>query len=91
MRAALFYEPHAPLRIEEVPTREKRTFTVATTVRDPDGTVVATLAKSETITTWIELFLIFGMSGAHPRTVIATTLSDLAQSTIVGLHERGVW
>jgi hypothetical protein len=62
-----------------------------TTFKDADGNVLATIEKTETVSTWIELFLVFAMPGRFPTGVVKTVLSELTYATLIEARERNVF
>ncbi len=66
-------------------------FTMRTAVRNPEGTVLAEVEHGDAMTTWIQLFLVFGTIAASPNSVAEATLYDLTRTSIHDLHARGVW
>src|SRR5262249_32951960 len=66
-------------------------FAMKTTVRDADGRVIAEADHEGEVTTWIELFLIFGSAAAWPDTVVKGLVGDLTRVSIQDLHARGAW
>jgi hypothetical protein len=72
-----------------LPTKGTDELIVKTTIKNKDGNTIAMYEKSETITTWVHLFLVIAMPFHAPGTVYEETLSDLNRSTIVELHSKG--
>jgi hypothetical protein len=73
-----------------IPDRIAYSPTMTTTFRDQEGKVIATIQKSEDVSLWIELFLLFGMPFVDgPGRKIESVYYDLHRATISQAHEQG--
>ena len=65
-----------------IPAKSQDEFTVKTTLKNKHGQDLGTFAKKDTVSIWIELFLIFLMPFNWPNTVVTELLYDLNRDTI---------
>ena len=72
------------LTLSLIPSRVTETMTVKTTLKDRNGATLRSFEKSESLTTWVELFLAFAM----PFRSMDDHLSvyDLNRATILEAH-----
>jgi len=73
-----------------VPSIGTDELTVRTTLKDRGGNTLGTCEKSETITTWVQVLLVFATPFHHPGSVYEETLRDLNRSTIMELRSEGL-
>jgi hypothetical protein len=74
-----------------IPSKSTDEVTVSTTVKDRDGAVLGTYSKTETLTMWQQLFLVFAMPVKSPSSVTKSTIYDLSRATIAEAHAAGVF
>lgn len=72
-----------------MPSKGTDELIVKTTIKNKDGNTLGMYEKSEIVTSWVQLFLIFAMPFNFPGSVYEETLRDLNRSTIVELHSKG--
>jgi hypothetical protein len=72
-----------------MPSKGTDELIVKTTIKNKVGNTLGVYEKSERVTTWLQLFLIFAMPFNFPGPVYEETLCDLNRSTIVELHSKG--
>ena len=73
-----------------IPSKTTDEFVVKTTIKDSEGDTIGTFEKSETITMWQQLFLIFATPFNFPGSVVKETLYDLNRAIINEAHSQGV-
>ena len=61
---------------------------VKTTFKDHEGKTLGSFTKSEALTFWQQLFLIFAMPFHSPATVTEETLYDLSRATIIEANSQ---
>ena len=74
-----------------IPAKAYDEFFVTTTLIDNEGRELGRIVKSETINSWIQLFLIFVMPFNWPNSVAKEVLYDLNRATINEAHKIGVF
>jgi hypothetical protein len=74
------------LTLTLVPVNARDEIVVTTTLKGKEGQEVGTYNKKETVSTWIQLFLIFIMPFNWPNTVAAEMLYDLNRAIIDQAH-----
>lgn len=72
-----------------IPSSATDEITIKTSIKNKDGDTLGTFEKSETITMWQQLFLIFAMPGNFPLSVTKETLYDVNRATITEAHSKG--
>ena len=72
-----------------IPSNGTDELVVKTTIKDGEGKTLGTFEKSETITLYQQLFLIFAMPFNFPGSVVKKTLYDLNRATIIEAHSKG--
>ena len=72
-----------------VPSSASVELTVSLTVKDQNGRSVGTFVKSEDLTMWQHLTMLFVMPFNSPRSVQDETLYDLNRAAIVDAHRAG--
>ena len=73
-----------------IPDRIAYSPTMTTIFRDQQGTVIGTVQKSEDVSLWMELFLLFGMPFVDgPGAKIESVYYDLHRATISQAHAQG--
>ena len=65
-----------------IPAKGEDEFTVKTTLKNKAGQELGTFTKKETLSVWIQFFLIFIMPFNWPNTVAADMFYDLHRATI---------
>jgi hypothetical protein len=73
-----------------VPSRSIDRFTMRTEFKNDTGDVLATIEKSDTVSTWIQLFLVFAMPFKLPGPVADDLLADLSRATLAEARARGL-
>jgi len=74
-----------------IPDRIAYSPTMTTTFRDQQGTVIGTVKKSEDVSLWMELFLLFGMPFVDgPNAKIESVYYDLHRATISQAYAQGM-
>jgi hypothetical protein len=79
------------LTLYVIPSKATDEFTVKTTISDRDGKTVGTFEKSETVSLWQQLFLVFAMPFNWPSSVAKEALYDLNRATISDAHAHGIF
>lgn len=74
-----------------IPSKAHECFTVKTTYKDKNGTVVGSADKSECFDFWQQLFLLPAMFSNFPSTVAKEILVDLNRNTILESRAKGVF
>ena len=69
-------------------TMEDR-FVVKTKIKDHDGQTLGSSETTESVSHWMQFFLVFIMPFNSPPTVFADTFADLIRVSIVEAHEGG--
>jgi hypothetical protein len=64
-------------------------FTWKTTFKDGAGNVRGAIEKKESITTFMELLMVFGMPFSTPSSALTSALGDLNRSTLQDALEKG--
>jgi hypothetical protein len=73
-----------------IPARFSEEFVVTTTILDAGGSVLGTFQKSETVETWLQLFLVFALPFQTPRSVYEGALTNLNRATIAEAQAQGI-
>jgi hypothetical protein len=90
-------DPHTVLAVLSgitmtmLPTFATDEYTMKTAVRDGSGAVLAEVERHDALTTWIQLFLVFGTFARPPNAVAEAVLYDMTRASIDDLRARGVW
>jgi hypothetical protein len=90
-------DPHTALAVLSgltmtlIPAKASDELTMRTTFKDAEGNTLATIEKSETINTWIQMFLVFVMPAKFPTGVVKGTISDLNRATIDAAHAQNIF
>lgn len=90
-------DPHTALAILSgvtmtvLPVWATDDYVMKTAVRDADGKVLAEVERHDGVTTWIQLFLVFGTFVRSPNAVVDGLLYDMTRASIDDLHARGIW
>ena len=71
-----------------IPIKVLNEYVVTTLLKDRHGNVLGSFKKSETISQWIQLFLIFMMPFNRPFSVPEETFYDLNRATIHEAHSK---
>ena len=66
-----------------IPSTASGTMTVTTALKDRNGTILGSFKKSESVTMWMELFLVFAMPF---RSLDQLPIYDLNRATILEAH-----
>ena len=66
-------------------------FVVETNIKDKDGQTLGSVYKTETVSLWIQFFLIFIMPFYWPETVAQETLYDINRAVIVEARDDGIF
>ena len=66
-------------------------FVVETKIKDKDGQTLGSVYKTETVSLWIQFFLIFIMPFYWPETVAQETLYDINRAVIVEARDDGIF
>jgi hypothetical protein len=74
-----------------IPVEAADKLTMRTAFKDADGNTLASIEKTETVNTWIELFLVFVMPAKFPTGVVKGVLNDLSRATITAAQEQKVF
>ena len=74
-----------------IPAYVEDNLTLTTTLKDGNDRTVATIRKSAQLTTWMQLFLLFGMPFAYPTSVMRDLQTQLHRETIHEMISRGVF
>lgn len=74
-----------------IPSSATDELTVTTAVKDRSGATLGTFERSEAVTMWQQLFLVFAMPFNFPGSVVKETLYDLNRATIADARDRGVF
>lgn len=77
------------LTLTLVPSITTTQMIVRTTFKDDEGNELGTITKSETVKTWIQLFMVFAMPTNFPTRVALPTFDDLNRSTLADAQARG--
>ena len=70
------------LTMTVIPAKDQDEFTVKTTLKNKAGQDLGTFEKKDTVSRWVQLFLIFLMPYNWPNTVVTELLYDLNRDTI---------
>ena len=73
-----------------IPSKVTHEITVKTTIKDGDGNTLGNFEKSETITLWQQLLMIFAMPFNLPESVNREALYDLNRATLKEAHGQGI-
>jgi len=73
-----------------IPSKVTHEITVKTTIRDGDGNTLGAFEKSETVTLWQQLLLVFAMPFNLPESVNREAVYDLNHATIKEAHGLGI-
>ena len=73
-----------------IPVKATDELIVKTAFKDRDGNTLGTFEKSESVATWIQLFMVFAMPGNFPGSVVKQTLYDLNRATISEARAKNV-
>jgi hypothetical protein len=79
------------LTLTLIPDKAYDEFVVQTTVRDREGKTVGVFEKTDGMSSWIQLFLIFAMPFNTPSSVFDEVAYDIHRAIISEAHARGVW
>ena len=72
-----------------IPQKHSDTFMIATTFKDKEGRVLASFTRSETVNTWVQLFLVFAMPFRDSQSVtLEAAHYDLHRSVLEGVHQK---
>lgn len=72
-----------------IPQKSSTSYMVMASVKDKDGHVIGSSKQSETVSTWIQLFLLFAMPFRDDANTTATAaLYDLNRAVLQDVHER---
>lgn len=75
-----------------IPQKSSGDYLLRTTIHDREGKEVAFIEKSESVSTWIQLFLLFAMPFRDgPGTVEKNVLYDLNRASILEAHGKGLF
>ncbi len=75
-----------------IPQKSSEDYLLRTTIYDREGKEVASIVKSESVATWIQLFLLFAMPFRDgPGTVSKNVLYDLNRASILEAHGKGIF
>jgi hypothetical protein len=73
-----------------IPAWGKDEIQVTTTFTNAQGRTLGTIEKSEDVTIWIHLFMVFAMPGrSPPLQVLEDVKQDLFRSTVIEAHSMG--
>jgi hypothetical protein len=71
------------------PQKTSTAYVVMATFKDKDGHAIGSSKQSETVSTWIQLFLLFAMPFRDgPDAMAAAALYDLNRAVIQDVHEK---
>ncbi len=74
-----------------IPQKSSDTVIIMTTFKDREGHVLASTRQSETVNTWIQLFLVFVMPFRDGQDVTMTAVySDLHRAALVEVHQKNL-
>ena len=73
------------------PANGQEDFILNTTLKNQEGKELGTFEKKETMSFWIQFFLIFIMPFNWPNTVVSEMLYDLNRATISQAHSAGLF
>jgi hypothetical protein len=73
-----------------IPSNAHGEYVVKTTLKNKEGQELGTYEKKESMSMWIEFFLIFIMPFNWPNTVITDVIYDLHRATISQAYSAGV-
>ena len=76
------------LTLTVIPATATDAFSVVTTFRDRTGRTIASTTREESVTTWIQLLLVFLWPFMDPDTVMDEAIYDLAASSLVDYAAR---
>lgn len=79
------------LTLTLIPAAGKTEFTVKTTLRDKEGQELGAFEKKETLSFWIQLFLVFVMPFNSPGSVGYDVLYDLNRATLADANGAGLF
>lgn len=72
-----------------IPQKDTLTYTAKATFKDRDGREIATSQQSESIATWIQLFLVFAMPFRDGlQNTMTATVYDLHRSILQDIHQK---
>jgi hypothetical protein len=72
-----------------IPQKGSTTYTVMASFKDKDGHVIDSSKQSETVSTWMQLFLLFAMPFRDgPEAMATAALYDLNRAVLQDVHEK---
>ncbi|HXZ84783.1 MAG TPA: hypothetical protein VEI82_04760 [Myxococcota bacterium] len=72
------------------PAKATDHLTLRTDFKNAKGEVLATIEKSESVNTWIELFLVVVMPFHWPKSEIRDLITELNRATLAEAHAKGI-
>ncbi len=72
-----------------IPANARGDYILETVIKDRNGQTLGSIKKSEGISFWIQLFLVFLMPTHWFPTVIEQTIVDINRATIIEAHSKG--
>jgi hypothetical protein len=72
-----------------IPANARGDYILETVIKDRNGQTLGSIKKSEGVSFWIQLFLVFLMPTHWPPTVIEQTIVDINRATIIEARSKG--
>jgi hypothetical protein len=78
------------LTLTLIPANAVDHFTLHTDFKNAQGQVLASIEKKDSMSTWIELFLIFVLPFKSPASVSESVFHELNRATLAEAHAKGI-
>jgi hypothetical protein len=78
------------LTLTLLPAKASDRVTLHTEFKNAKGELLATIEKSESLDTWIQLFLVFAMPFHLPKSEVRELFAELNRATLAEAHAQGI-